>query len=67
MTRTDGQFTAGGVLTRQGGTGQAEQRLATFDGRVRGDRMTLVVAPANLGLGPYDMRRDQAVDIIACP
>lgn len=63
----DGRFDATGRLTRQGGAGGNEEVVASFRGRVRGDRLSLAVGPASLGLGPYDLQRDAQVDIIGCP
>lgn len=63
----DGRFDATGLLTRQGGAGGNETVVASFRGHVRGDRLSLSVGPANLGLGPYELQRDAQVDIIGCP
>lgn len=63
----DGRFDATGLLTRQGGAGSSETVLASFRGHVRGDRLSLSVGPAHLGLGPYELQRDAQVDIIGCP
>lgn len=63
----DGRFDATGLLTRQGGAGGNEQVVASFRGHVRGDRLSLAVGPANLGLGPHELQRDAIVDIIGCP
>lgn len=65
----DGRFTASGILDYQGTTAppQGATVLANFSGRVQGSRLSLVVSPASLGLGPYEMERDQAANIPACP
>ena len=63
----DGRFDATGLLTQQGGAGGNQTVVASFRGQVRGDRLSLSVGPASLGLGPYDLQRDEVVDIIGCP
>jgi hypothetical protein len=65
---TDGdQFEAIGTLTSQGGAGMSETRFATFIGEKSGDRLHLELQPASLGLGPYDLRLDEPVEIPGCP
>ncbi|HEX7123212.1 MAG TPA: hypothetical protein VF178_12625 [Gemmatimonadaceae bacterium] len=67
--KDDGRFTSSGLLGYQGTNPppQGSTVLANFSGRVQGNRMTLVVSPASLTLGPYEFQRDQSVTLPACP
>ncbi|CAG0993849.1 hypothetical protein RHDC4_02691 [Rhodocyclaceae bacterium] len=60
-------FEAVGTLNSQGGAGMSESRAATFSGHLSGDRLTLVVGPTILGLGPYSLHRNEQVQIPGCP
>jgi hypothetical protein len=63
----DGRWETTALLNQQGGAGGSGTVLATLRGRVSGDRMSLSVSPASVGLGPYDLQRGLQVQIIGCP
>jgi hypothetical protein len=66
----DGRFDAAGTVTFRGGAPPVEPpvaRPATYTGEVRGDRITLVIGPPELGLGPYELRRGAEIQIPLCP
>jgi hypothetical protein len=63
----DDRFTAPATLVSQGGAGMTETRLVEFTGRIIGNRLTLTLVPAALGLGPYELHRGSAVSLPGCP
>lgn len=61
------EFTGVGNLVWQGGAGDPQTVSGQFSGHLDGDRLTLTVSPSSLGLGPYELTRDQSVEIFGCP
>ena len=61
------EFAAAGTLTAQGGAAGSQTVIAGLTGPLDDGVLQVTVTPPILGLGPYIMRRDQAVTILPCP
>ena len=72
IPRPDGSFTAEGTHTREHGGPVREGEVlpsvsARYDGRIRGDRMTIRLVTSNaFALGPYELRRRAQPQLFRC-
>jgi hypothetical protein len=60
------EFHAIGNVNWQGGAGGTETRAVILIGRLNDDALRLTVE-SSMSLGPYNLRKDQVVNIPGCP